>query len=222
MSGETTTRDSLETAVWTFDPRTIEARLRRAVRPLDDPPTEPGWNAAELADILDPSATRRPAAVLVPFVRRGADLAMLFTTRTQDLRTHGGQVSFPGGGVEPDDADTIAAAVRETHEETGIEPRLIEPFGFLDSFETVSGYRVTPVVGFVSGDYVLAPDPKEVADVFEVPIDYVFAPGRLIKQRIEWRGRPRDIYEFDWEGRRVWGATASMLLNLVQRLEVVS
>jgi 8-oxo-dGTP pyrophosphatase MutT (NUDIX family) len=203
------------------DVQAIERRLRRAVRALDDPPTMPGWNAAELADVLEPDVPRREAAVLVPFVRRAEALSMLFTRRTDDLRTHAGQVSFPGGGIESGDVDAVAAALRETREETGIAPALVEPFGFLDSFETVSGYRVTPVVGFVSGDYVSAPDPTEVAEVFEVPVDYVFAPGRLIKQRIEWRGRLRDIYEFDWEGRRVWGATASMLLNLLQRLERV-
>lgn len=200
----------------------VAERLRRAARPLDDPPTEPGWNIAELHDLLDPDQPRRAAAVLVPIVRRDETFSVLFTRRTQHLRTHAGQVSFPGGAIEAADIDPVAAALRETEEETGIGPALVEPFGYLDSFETVSGYWVSPVTGFVSGEYLARPDPVEVAEVFEVPLEFILAPGNLRRERFEWRGRERITYAFDWHGRRVWGATASILKNLIRRLETAS
>jgi 8-oxo-dGTP pyrophosphatase MutT (NUDIX family) len=194
--------------------------LRRAVRALDDPPRAPGWNAGALADAFDPAAAR-PAAVLVPFVQRAGALSLLFTRRGAQLRHHAGQVSFPGGGVEAGDADAVAAALRETDEETGIAPALVEPFGFLDCLATVSGYCVTPVAGFVRGDYRLRPDPHEVDEVFEVPLDFILAPGRLQREALHWRGHLRDIYAFEWQGRRIWGATAAILKNLLDRLEKV-
>jgi 8-oxo-dGTP pyrophosphatase MutT (NUDIX family) len=195
------------------------ARLRRAARPLDDAPVAPGWNLAELADVIDPKVPRRQAAVLVPIVHRGDALSVLFTRRTAHLRTHAGQISFPGGAIETTDADPVAAALRETFEETGIEPARVEPFGYLDGFETVSGYFVSPVTGFVSGDYRARPDPHEVAEVFEVPLDFILAPDRLKRLDFDWKGRTRTTFEFDWEGRRIWGATASIIRNLLQRLD---
>ncbi|GAA0705635.1 CoA pyrophosphatase [Dokdonella soli] len=195
------------------------ARLRRAVRSLDDPPVAPGWNAGELTDVFEPGLSRRPAAVLVPFVRRGDALSVLFTRRNEHLRQHAGQVSFPGGGVDAGDADAIAAALRETEEETGIAPALVEPFGYLDCFDTVSGYCVTPVAGFVHGDYSVRLEAAEVDEVFEVPLDFILAPDTLHREHILWRGRERDIFAFEWEGRRIWGATAAILKNLLDRLE---
>ena len=195
-------------------------RLRRAARTLDDPPIAPGWNLDELSDVIDPTLPRRHAAVLVPFVRREDSLSVLFTRRTAHMRTHAGQISFPGGAIEVADADAVAAALRETEEETGIPPALVEPFGYLDGFETVSGFFVSPVTGFVSGDYRAKPDPAEVAEVFEVPLDFILAPDRLKRLDFDWQGRTRTTFEFEWDGRRVWGATASILKNLLKRLEV--
>ena len=193
--------------------------LRRAVRPLTDAPTPPGWNLEELADVIDPKLPRRRAAVLVPFVRRESALSVLFTRRTANLRTHAGQISFPGGAIEDGDADPVAAALRETFEETGIERERVEAFGYLDGFETVSGYFVSPVTGFVTGDYRAKPDPDEVAEVFEVPLDFILEPNRLRRFDFDWHGHTRTTFEFEWDGRRVWGATASILKNLLQRLE---
>jgi 8-oxo-dGTP pyrophosphatase MutT (NUDIX family) len=194
------------------------ARLRRAVRPLDDPPRTPSRIATQ-GDPAAPTPSPRAAAVLVPFVRRAEALSILFTRRNENLRTHAGQISFPGGGVEESDADAIAAALRETNEETGIAPGLVEPFGYLDGLDTVSGYNVTPVTGFVSGDYSLRLHAEEVDEVFEVPLSFILEPGRLQREHILWRGRERDIYAVVWEGRRIWGATAAILKNLLDRLE---
>lgn len=192
--------------------------LRRVVRPLHDPPSAPGWNHAELHDVLE-GTVLRPAAVLVPIIERAGGLAVLFTQRTEHLAQHAGQISFPGGGVEPDDADSIAAALRETEEEVGIPRSLVQPFGYLDCFETISSYCVTPVVGTLDSAYAATPDPREVADVFEVPLEFFLDPGNLRRRRIQWRGRSRDIFEFPYNERNIWGATAAMLLNLVRRLE---
>ena len=200
---------------------TLEQRLRRAVRSLHDPPAPPGWNHAEIADILG-DAPRRPAAVLVPIVSRSEGPTVLFTQRTENLAQHAGQISFPGGGMEPDDADAIAAALRETREEVGIGSELITPFGFLDTFETVSGYTVTPVVAHLDPRFEARPDAGEVAEVFEAPLAFFLDPANLRTRRIEWRGRPREILEFPYLGRNIWGATAAMLLSLVRRMEAVT
>jgi 8-oxo-dGTP pyrophosphatase MutT (NUDIX family) len=195
--------------------------LHRAVRPLYAPPCAPGWNHDELQDVL--GATKlRPAAVLVPVIERAGGLAILFTQRTEHLAQHAGQISFPGGGVEPDDADAVAAALRETEEEIGISRTLVHPFGYLDCFETISNYCVTPVVGSLDPAFHATPDAREVADVFEAPLDFFLDPANLRRRRIEWRGRPREIFEFPYAGRSIWGATAAMLLSLVRRLEATS
>lgn len=190
------------------------------LRALDDPPSLPGWNHAELADLLGDSV-RTPAAVLVPLVHRGGMDSVLFTRRNDGLRTHAGQISFPGGRIESGDTDAIAAAVRETEEETGIRSDLVRPLGFLDCFETISGFGVTPVVAEVAPDYVLAPDPREVAEVFEVPLPFLLDVTNVRRSEIDWRGRRREIYEYDFEGRRIWGATAAMLVNLLRRMEAL-
>lgn len=194
--------------------------VRRAVRPLRDPPRAPGWNHVELHDVLDGVALR-PAAVLVPIIERAGGLAVLFTQRTEHLTQHAGQISFPGGGVEAGDAGIIATALRETQEEIGVAPALVQPFGYLDCFETISSYCVTPVVGTLDATYTATLDSREVAEVFEVPLDFFLEPANLHRRRIEWRGRPRDIFEFPYNGRNIWGATAAMLLNLVRRLEAI-
>jgi 8-oxo-dGTP pyrophosphatase MutT (NUDIX family) len=196
---------------------TLLQRLPRAVRPLDDPPSPRTEPDPDLSDILP--GVIQAAAVLVPVVQRPAGPSLLFTRRTDHLTRHAGQVSFPGGRAEPHDADAIATALRETNEEVGIDSRLLQPFGYLDCLETISGYCVTPVVAWLDANYRAQPDPREVAEVFEVPLDFFLAPEHLRRMRVEYRGKPREVLEFAWTGPRIWGATAAMLLNLVRRLE---
>ena len=199
----------------------LSQRLRRAVRALDDPPFAPGWNHNELRDLLGTTA-RRPAAVLVAIIERAEGLAVLFTRRTEQLAQHGGQISFPGGGIEAADRDAVAAALRETQEEVGIAPALMRPFGYLDCFETISGYCVTPVVADLDADYRAAPDPREVAEVFEVPLAFFVDPANLRGRCIDYRGQPREIFEFLYNEKNIWGATAAMLMSLVRRMKAVT
>jgi len=197
-------------------PAAIEARLRRAVRGLDAAPS-PQEAREHLHEWGRPSS--REAAVLVPFVRRDRGLSVLFTRRAAHLRHHPGQVSFPGGGLEAVDAGPIDAALRETREETGIDADRIEPFGYLDCVPTVSGYCVSPVTAFVRGDFVAVPDAREVDEVFEVPFDYILQPTTLRRERLRWQGRDHVIHAFDWQGHRIWGVTAAILKNLLDRME---
>lgn len=192
-------------------------RLLRALHPLHAPPTGPGWNHHELRDLLpDPPAQ---AAVLAGLVPRADGTRVLLTRRTDRLRHHGGQVSFPGGRIEPDDADAVAAALRESHEEIALPAAQAEPLGYLDPFVTISGFRVMPVVAVIDPAFVAQPHPDEVAEVFEVPLAYLMAPQNLRSLEVDYRGLQREVLEYDWPGQRIWGATAAILLNLRRRLE---
>jgi len=195
--------------------------LAAALHPLADPPHGPGWNLAELHDLISDDAATIEAAVLVGLIPRVEGTQVLLTRRTDALRQHAGQVSFPGGRIEPDDADAIAAALRETHEEIGVDARQIRPLGFLDPLATITGYRVQPVVALLASDYVALPDPNEVADVFEVPLAFLLDPANLATHTLDFRGRPREVFEYRYPAQRIWGATASMLYNLRQRLEAI-
>jgi 8-oxo-dGTP pyrophosphatase MutT (NUDIX family) len=198
----------------------LHRRLLRAVRPLDDLPQPPGWNRSEIHDIL-PATPLRAAAVLVGLVERDAGFAVLLTQRNEHLTQHAGQISFPGGATETYDVDAIATALRETREEIGVGAESIMAFGYLDCFETVSGFSVTPVVAEIASSYIAVPDPREVAAVFEVPLAFFMDENNLRRRRMEYRGRPRDIFEFHFGEKNIWGATAAMLLSLVRRLEAV-
>jgi 8-oxo-dGTP pyrophosphatase MutT (NUDIX family) len=194
------------------------AQVRAAVRSLDNPPSPPGWNHEELRDLIS-EVPLAAAAVLVPLVERPDGLSVLLTVRNEHLSNHAGQVSFPGGRVDRTDRDAIAAAVRETHEEIGIPSALVQPFGYLDCFDTVSGFCVTPVVASIDSNYVATPDAREVAAVFEVPLAFFLDRANLHRRQIQYRGRPRDICEFHYAGQHIWGATAAMLMNLLGKME---
>ena len=159
-----------------------------------------------------------PAAVLVAIVDR-PEPTVILTLRPETMRKHPGQISFPGGRIDPDDDGPVAAALREAEEEIGLPPAAVEIIGIADIYRTVTGFEVTPVVGVVPPDLPISPHPGEVAAVFEATLDYLLNPANQVQRQAEWRGQLRDYYEIDWEGRRIWGATAAMIVNLSRRLE---
>jgi 8-oxo-dGTP pyrophosphatase MutT (NUDIX family) len=159
-----------------------------------------------------------PAAVLVPVVNRPEGLTLLLTQRSADLPDHPGQISFPGGRVEAGDATLAHAALRETAEEVGIAAERIEILGQLATYETVTGYLVTPVVGWVEPPFTLNADPVEVADVFEVPLAFVLDPANQQRQFRMQGDLRRDFWAIPWRDRYIWGATAAMLLILDRTL----
>ena len=197
-------------------------RLRRALHPLQSPPTGPAWNLAELHDLLLPGDPQFDAAVLVGLVPRPDATQVLLTRRTDALRHHGGQVAFPGGRVEEDDVDAVAAALRETDEEIGVPPAQVTPLGLLDPLLTITGFRVIPVVAVIDPAHRIHADPGEVAEVFEVPLAFLLDPGNLVGKHVDYRGRKREVWEYRYPAQRIWGVTASILMNLRQRLEHVT
>jgi len=202
-----------------MDSAALFLRLRRALHALSAPPTGPGLNHAELADLLPAQSQLVPAAVLVGLIDYGDRQTILLTRRTDHLAHHAGQISFPGGRMETSDTGPVNAALREVLEEVGVGAEWIEPIGFLDPFETISNYRVLPLVARLRPGFTLALQHNEVAEAFELPLTHFLDPARAGRRDIEYRGRLRSIHEFDCDGRRVWGATATMLINLRDRLE---
>jgi 8-oxo-dGTP pyrophosphatase MutT (NUDIX family) len=157
------------------------------------------------------------AAVLMPIAARD-EPTMLFTERNANLTRHAGQVSFPGGRVETTDTSLVQTALRETHEETGIEAGFVTVAGFLDAYETGTGFAILPVVGLLKEGFVLAPNTDEVAEIFEVPLSFLLDPANRQKNQTEWQGRMRSYYAFRYNGHYIWGATAAMLVNFSERL----
>ncbi|HWU76901.1 MAG TPA: CoA pyrophosphatase [Rhodanobacter sp.] len=190
--------------------------LVKALRPLTEPPLGPASNHADMTRLLG-HAERQPAAVLVGF-REGVQPRLVLTVRTHHLHAHAGQVAFPGGRSDPDDDDALATALRESEEEIGLDRALVTPLGYLDCFETISGFCITPVVARIDATAQLYPAPDEVAEVFEVPLAFLLEPANLRRYTMEFRGHQRSMVEFIHGGHRIWGATAAMLFNLLQRM----
>lgn len=190
--------------------------LVKSLLPLSMPPSAPGWNHADMTELLGKSE-RDPAAVLIGF-RDGVQPRLVLTVRTDHLQSHAGQVAFPGGRTDPGDPNALATALRESQEEIGLDPELVSPLGYLDCFETISGYCITPVVASIASQAQLYPAPDEVAEVFEVPLAFLLEPNNLRRYTMEFRGHQRPMVEFVHGGHRIWGATAAMLLNLLQRM----
>jgi 8-oxo-dGTP pyrophosphatase MutT (NUDIX family) len=157
------------------------------------------------------------AAVLIAITDR-PEPGVLLTVRREHLRTHAGQIAFPGGRVEPGE-DSVAAALREAHEEILLDPAAVEVVGPIEPYRTVTGYLVTPVLGVVPPALPLTPHEHEVADVFEAPLAYLLDPANHRVQTALLQGRERRYYEILWNGRRIWGATAAMIVNLSRRLQ---
>jgi 8-oxo-dGTP pyrophosphatase MutT (NUDIX family) len=158
------------------------------------------------------------AAVLIPVIAH-SELTVLFTQRTTHLKSHAGQVSFPGGRAEPGDASAEFTALREAGEEIGLAAERVEILARLPDYRTRTGFRVTPVVGLVTPPLELAPDPREVESVFEVPLDFLLDPKNHQRRTREYQGKQVGYYVFEYQERVIWGATAGMLVNLYRMLE---
>lgn len=161
-----------------------------------------------------------PAAVLMAITDR-ASPGMIFTLRNASLRAHAGQVAFPGGRLDPEDADSIAAALREAEEEISMPRDIVEVIGRSDQFQTGTGFSIDPIVGIVPPDLALRPAEAEVAAIFEVPLDFLLDPVNCQIKTMEWQGGLRTYHEFLWEDHRIWGVTAAILVNLAKRIEMV-
>lgn len=160
----------------------------------------------------------RPAGVLVPLIDRPGGMTVLLTRRTAHLQHHAGQISFPGGGLQDTDEGPVAAALRETEEEIGLARERIEVVGFLPNWATLSGYRVTPVVGIVTPEFELKLDPSEVAEVFEVPLEFILDPHHHQPRTVHVRDRDWITYTLVYEGHEIWGTTGGILVNLYNQL----
>ena len=190
---------------------TLADRLRDA---LERAPVLPALEG-DLPD--EPAPESVPAAVLIGVTDR-TEPGLILTVRREHMRTHAGQVAFPGGRIDPGE-DAVSAALREAWEELGLEPQSAEVVGAVDSYSTVTGYVVTPVLAVVAPDQPLSPHEHEVADWFEAPLGFVLDPANQQMKSALFRGRERHYYEIVWNDRRIWGATAAMLVNLSRRLQ---
>jgi 8-oxo-dGTP pyrophosphatase MutT (NUDIX family) len=189
----------------------LPERLRAAlVAPSVEPPL-----AGDLPELRAQASTE--AAVLIAITDR-REPGVLLTVRREHMRTHAGQIAFPGGRLDPGE-DSVAAALREAQEEILLDPEEVEVVGTLEPYRTVTGYVVTPVIGVVPADLPLTPHEQEVADWFEAPLAFLLAPQNQRRESALFQGRERHYYEIVWNGRRIWGATAAMIVNLSRRLQ---
>jgi 8-oxo-dGTP pyrophosphatase MutT (NUDIX family) len=191
-------------------------------RLLADPPDLPLMPRHGDYDLNPGTAPREarqltPAAVLLPIVLRSAP-TILFTRRTATLARHAGQVSFPGGRAEPGYRSLVETALRETKEETGIGAEHVSVAGFLDAYETGTGFAILPVVGFLAEGFALLPSPAEVEEVFEVPLAFLLDPANRKRDSREWQGRRREFYVFEYGSHYIWGATAAIVVNFCDRM----
>jgi 8-oxo-dGTP pyrophosphatase MutT (NUDIX family) len=193
------------------------SRILDAVSPL-----ESGVSALRVHGYRPPDVDayrpRKTAAVLVPFLDL-PEPELILTRRADHLPQHPGQVSFPGGAAEDDDRSAVQTALREAQEEIGLPPEQAQPIGFLDRMDTISDYRVLPVVALVAPPVSWRPDPREVAEVFTVPASVILDRTRFQAKQIRRDGHDYTLWSLHWNGQLVWGATAAMLMNLITRME---
>ncbi|MSP83652.1 MAG: CoA pyrophosphatase [Alphaproteobacteria bacterium] len=171
-----------------------------------------------IAKEADSPATFTPASVLLPIVAWPEGMTMLFTRRSDELKSHAGQIAFPGGRRDPGDADAVATALREANEEIGLGPERVEIVGRLPVYNTGTGFSITPIVGFVAPPVTLVPDPREVAEVFEVPLDFLLDPANHRRDSMIWRGEVHWYDAVPYNGRYIWGATAGMMVRFAKLL----
>jgi len=191
----------------------VRDRSRRLASglPVPQPPIGSDFS---LSGIVPVPETWKPAAVLVPLVDHPSGVTVLLTQRTADMPSHAGQIAFPGGRRDPADNDAAATALRETREEVGITPDFIDVVGSVDLYRTGTGFEITPVVGILSPGFTVRADPREVADVFEVPLEHFLDEVNHQISSRQYQGRERRYYAMPYGERYIWGATAGMLKNL--------
>ena len=160
----------------------------------------------------------RPAAVLIPVIRRGSELSVLLTVRSAHLRSHSGQIAFPGGAKDAEDITAVDNALREAREEVGLDPHSVEIVGYLDDYPTLSRFVITPVVGLVDGAPALSADTGEVAEMFEVPLSFIAERRNFERKLLDRDGFKVPFRELNWQQYRIWGATAGMLWDLAGRM----
>jgi 8-oxo-dGTP pyrophosphatase MutT (NUDIX family) len=174
------------------------------------------------ADVDDPrlgaDMVLAPAAVLIAITDR-PEPGLILTQRTAHLRKHAGQIAFPGGRIDDTDKDAIDAALREAEEEVALPRDRVDVIGTADRYRTFTGFDITPVLGVVPPDLPLVPHAHEVADWFEMPLEYALDPENQVRRSIDFQGGQRPYYEIMWHDRRIWGVTASILVNLRKRLD---
>ncbi|WNO52966.1 CoA pyrophosphatase [Stakelama saccharophila] len=171
----------------------------------------------DLYDDMEDAPVTRPAAVLVAVTDR-PEPGVILTRRTDHLPRHAGQIAFPGGRMDDDDPDIVSAALREAEEEIALPPDAVTVVGAADHYRTITGFEVTPVIGIIPPDLALEPEPGEVGEIFEVPLAFLLDVANHVEATVEWQGRDRHYYEILWQDRRIWGATAAMIVNLSRRM----
>src|ERR1700686_4266368 len=208
-----------------MDPLYSKAHIRESLDPRPSTPEQDmPWLAGSSAEVVSRvraslPARQVPAAVLVPLVEHATGMTVLLTQRAETLKDHAGQISFPGGRIEPEDKDAWHAALRETYEEIGLMPDFVEFAGYLPDHLVVTGFRVTPVVGFVDPQYQLRIAKAEVHDAFEVPLDFILDAANHKSRRRSVGGLTIEVHDIPYGDRNIWGATAGMLMTLRRKLQ---
>jgi 8-oxo-dGTP pyrophosphatase MutT (NUDIX family) len=208
-----------------MDPLYSKQHIRESLDPRPSTPEQDmQWLAGASAEVVSRvraalPARRVPAAVLVPLVEHATGLTVLLTQRAETLKDHAGQISFPGGRIEPEDKDAWHAALRETYEEIGLMPNFVEFAGYLPDHHVITGFRVTPVVGFVNPDYQLRIAKAEVHDVFEVPLDFILDSANHRSRQRQLGDVTFKVHDIPYGERNIWGATAGMLMTLRRMLQ---
>ena len=195
---------------------TLDDFLVRASERLDPVEGQPRLSEVGDLDLVEAErrASIRPAAVLIPVIPRRSGPTALLTRRPDTMAAHPGQVAFPGGKVDSGDVDEVAAALREAEEEVGVSPQTVELVARAAPYVTGTAFRITPVIGVLPSDFEARPDPGEVADVFEAPLDFLFNTANHQTGTAYWKGRHRQYFEMPWQGFRIWGVTAGIIRDL--------
>ena len=198
------------------DPLNLRTRLSKALH--DGHENDLDHALSDERDFIKDLESLRSAAVLIAITDRPKP-GVILVQRPDYMRSHPGQVAFPGGKIDPEDKDAVHAALREAEEEVSLDPKLVDIIGPTDRYHSGSGFNIQPIVGVIPPDLPLVPCPEEVDDWFEAPLDFVLDPKNQSAHVGEWRGARRDYYQINWQGRRIWGITAGIIVNLSKRLD---